>query len=87
MPTLKEQLPDWTDVEEAAYRLARCLGVMGPEIAQMSDAKSIFWSKNEVGDALYRMLTDLVAIGALLEHEQDNSLVKWNPSFKGRWER
>jgi hypothetical protein len=86
-PTLKERMTGWTDLEEAAFLLARSLGVMGPEVARMGDAKSVFWSKNKVGDALYRVLKELVDIGALVENENDSSLVKWSPAFRGSWEK
>lgn len=85
--TLKECLAEWTDLEEAAFVLARALGVMGSEVQRMAQAKSVFWSRNKVGDALYRILEELVALGALVKDENDDTLVKWNPAFKGSWEK
>ncbi len=83
--TLKEMLTDWTDADVAQFHLARCLGVMGPDVAAMASAKHVFWSANPVGDTLYQMLDHLLRIG-VLEHDAEESRYRWSPSFKGSWE-
>jgi hypothetical protein len=40
--SLKTQLADWTDFDGAAFGLARCLGLMGPEVRFQSEAKHVF---------------------------------------------
>lgn len=83
--TLKELLEDWTDADVAAFHLARCLGVMGPDVPAMASAKHVFWSSNSVGDTLYQMLQLLVGTG-VMEHDEEESRYRWSPAFKGSWE-
>jgi hypothetical protein len=59
---------------------------MGPEVNFALEAKHVFWSNNEVGNALYQMLDHLVKIGAL-EYDEEQQLYRWNPSFRGSWEQ
>jgi hypothetical protein len=64
-------LEEWTDFDVAGFALGRHLGVFpaggGEEFRKV---KGVFWSDNELGDALYDALGAMVALGNLefLEH-------------------
>ena len=76
MPSLRDRIPDWTDIDFAAHALAQALGVMAPD-AEMADTKWVYWSKNPLGDALVQMLDSLVEIGLLEKRDE--------PDFQYRW--
>jgi hypothetical protein len=86
--TLKEALSDWRDFDSAESALAISLGLMTPETNFQTDAKHVFWSDNPTGNMLSEFLTRLVQIGVLeyRETENDNEY-RWNPAFKGSWEK
>jgi hypothetical protein len=77
---LKDALREWADLEDAAFHLARITGVI-PADAAYADWKWMFWSRNDVGDALYEMLRALAAIGAIEEDPDDASRVRWSAGF------
>ena len=69
--SLRECLLDWTDVDVAAYHLGRQLGVLPPPQKDETEGdhfrrcKSIFWSANPLGDALYEALKAMEKCGFL----------------------
>jgi hypothetical protein len=79
--TLKTNLATWTDSDNASYYLALCLGIIAPDTEYLK-LRHIFWTDNDLGNQLYHMLTDLVAVG-VLERDADEDRFRWNPSFKG----
>jgi hypothetical protein len=84
MPTLRERLADWQDIDVAAYELGATLGVFpenDPDFENFRDRKAIFWAANPLGDALYAMLRSLVEIG-VLEHNENAMSYRWNPSYE-----
>ena len=87
MGTLGEELADWRDFDVAGYLLARALGVIPAEVQFHSDAKHVFWSDNPIGTAMYRTLDQLVEAGVLEKRNEPDIQYRWNPSFKGSWEK
>jgi len=84
MKTLKEKLKDWTDTDVAAFHLAVCMGLMPDDPKLFSgNAKHVFWSNDNVGNALYTLLFSLRDLGIL---EENDDGFRWNPEFKGSWE-
>ena len=69
--TLRKRLSGWTDVDVAQYHLGVVLGVLPPvspdesEFDHFGRCRSIFWSANGLGDALYDALLGLVNAGFL----------------------
>ena len=84
MNTLKEAIPDWTDVDVAEFHLACCLGLMGPDFPVR--AKHVFWSNNPVGSMLHEIVKRLIEQGILEAHPDDDMIVRWNKAFVGSWE-
>ena len=85
--TLRDELADWTDIDVAGLILARRLGIIGAEVQFQTDAKHVFWSDHPVGRALYQMLDQLVEAGVLEKRDEPDFQYRWNPSFKGSWDR
>lgn len=79
--TLRERLSDWTDVDVAQHHLGLVLGVLPPmedgetEGDHFRRCKSIFWSANRLGDALYETLKGLVDAGLLERLPDDDGIV------------
>ena len=83
--SLREALAEWTDWDWAGYELGICLGLM-PPAPVFGRAKHVFWSRHPVGEALYRVLDQLVAVGVLVKRDDPDFQYRWNPEFKGSWE-
>jgi hypothetical protein len=83
--SLREALADWTDWDGAGHALGVCLGLM-PAEPGWGRTKHVFWARHPVGDRLYRMLEDMVAVGILERREEPDFQFRWNPGFKGSWE-
>jgi hypothetical protein len=82
-----EVLRDWLDWDSTAYRLAITLGLMKHEPGLFQGpAKHVFWSNNPVGNMLYGMLDQMVAVGILEKRDEPDIQYRWNPSFRGSWE-
>jgi hypothetical protein len=84
-PTWRRSLTDWKDLDVLQHELAVMLGIVQPELT-LSDVKSLYWTVNPLGDALSRFLFQLVAAGVLEQHPEDDTLLRWNPAFRGFWE-
>ncbi len=78
--TLQDALQDWSDWDGASFELARCLGIIKPEV-RFLDVKPIFWTDNPIGNTLIAVLDELVTAG-ILEKEDDPGLrYRWSPDF------
>ena len=84
-PSLREALTDWTDWDGAMHSLGICLGLF-PQEDNFGNTKHVFWSSNPVGEALFRMLDELVGVGILERRDEPDIQYRWNPAFKGSWE-
>ena len=76
-------LTDWTDIDEAAHQLARCLGAL-PERSAMTDAKWVYWSNNPLGLELVGLLDRLTALGLLEKRDEPDYQYRVAPSFRSR---
>lgn len=54
----------WKDFDVMSHEVGVLLGVF-PEGSKMSDFKAVFWSQNEKGESLIRILDELVKIGVI----------------------
>lgn len=57
---LRDSLKEWVDFDGAMPVRARCLGIMGEEVATIRDAKPTFWTENPTSSLLLRILDELV---------------------------
>ena len=88
LETLKEALSEWCEVDSAMWALAILLGLMTPETDYQGSAKHVFWSNNPTGNMLSDFLTRLVELGVLEYRDTEADYeYRWNPSFKGSWEK
>jgi hypothetical protein len=85
--SLPERLHDWLDWDSAAYWLAVCLGLMEdePELFE-TRAKHVFWSNDPVGNMLYAILDQMVAVGLLETRDEPDKQFRWNAAFRVSWE-
>ncbi len=83
---LKQALKDWTDIDVAQFYLAVSLGIMGYDVSFPSEAKSVFWTNNPVGNATYAILEALTTANVLQKRDEPDFQYRWNPDFKGYWE-
>ena len=79
MSSLKEVLSDWMDIDDAAFDLAICLGILDPDANYQTDYKWVFWTRNPTGDRLYAILDFLVEQNILLKRYEPDYQYKWNP--------
>lgn len=84
---LKNLLEDWTDPDIAEYYLACCLGLMiyDDSFIQFRKVKYIFWTQNPIKILLDEILVKLIESN-LLEFDDNESMYRWNKSFKEDWE-
>jgi hypothetical protein len=59
---------------------------MSTEVSLRLDAKHVFWTDHPVGNALHKILSELVNVGALEFREDPDYQYRWNTSFVGSWE-
>ncbi|MEZ5986119.1 MAG: Imm45 family immunity protein [Hyphomonas sp.] len=83
---LATRLEAWTDLDVAAYHVAIALGLMPPPQAgagpfYFGGRKDLFWTDNPLGNMLFGILNDMVVLGALEEHSNDDTLVRWNSVY------
>jgi len=74
---LAADLVDWTDVDLAQYSLGSSIGMFPHQT--FHQAKSVFWTDNPVGDALWKVLHSLAEAG-VLDYRQE-------PDYQFRWSR
>lgn len=79
--SLRDDLADWKDLEEAAHDLARHLGVL-PAESIMRDFKWVYWSANPLGNMLVRTLDEYVTLGILEKRDEPDFQYRWNAEYK-----
>lgn len=79
----RSSLATWRDRDYVEYDLAVALGLLELGTPFATDAKHVFWSSNELGDALAGVLDILSKIGAV-EYNNDEMQHRWNPTFNWR---
>jgi hypothetical protein len=87
MSYLAEQLSNWTDIDVAAWHLAISLGLMQPprpdaQAFDFGGRKDLFWTRNPIGDLMFRLLDDLHDLGAVEAHPEDDHLLRWSPAYQ-----
>lgn len=86
MKSLKS-LNNYTDIDLIGFMIAKDLGIIDDKYNYHLDCKHVFNSKNIIGDLIYEFIEDLVKNG-VLEEDPDNFMkLRWNPKFKGSWEK
>ena len=80
--TLRDALKDWQDDDVAMLHLAHAIGIV-EDVAAVHNAKAVFWSKNSLGEFLYRLLQELKNEG-LIESDEAESRYRWKQDFA--WE-
>ena len=79
---LSEKLVDWTDIDIAAHELAIILGVVDESRESFQkEFKWLYWSDNQYGKLLYRMINDLVLID-FLEFDEEEQRVRSNKDLE-----
>ena len=87
LQSLKEALQEWRDYDAAAFALGSALGLWDSAFSTFAvDVKHVLWSRHEVGDELYSVLASLSRLGILLD-DSENQRYRWNPEYRGSWER
>lgn len=78
MTTLKEGLPDWTDWDGAAFKLAVTLGLMEDGQESWLKNKGTFWTSNPRESSLMLILQELVKAGILEHRTEPDVQYRWN---------
>ena len=82
MITLFNQLTEWADIDVAQQKLAIILGLADEKEGSFQvKLKWIYWSENQYGNTLYKILMKLVEIG-FLEYNDEEQKIRANPIFK-----
>jgi hypothetical protein len=84
--SLRVALADWLDWDFAQYALGRSLGLFGESVQYLA-VKGVFWSDNDTGPLLFRMLEQMAAAGVLEKRDEPDIQFRWNPAFQGYWEK
>lgn len=84
--TFKDAMQNWQDFDGAQYNLAICLGIIDAKYNFHIDTKHVFWTDNSLGNMLYAILENMRDEG-ILEHNEDELQFRWNPNYKGCWEK
>ena len=84
--TLRHALHDWTDIDVAQFYLAVSLGIMQSYVS-FSQVKGAFWTDNPVANTLVEILDSLRKANILEKRDEPDYQYRWNPDFKGSWER
>lgn len=82
---LKENLEDWMDIDIASHYLAVSLGLVRDHF-KMDEFKSIYWSDNDLGNGLVKVLDSLVESGFLLKRDEPDYQYKWSGIFDACYE-
>ena len=84
---LREYLREWRDVDIVQYELACILGIIDREKYNFHvHTKHVFWSRHELGNALFFIIRELSRAG-VLEFDEEELRVRWNPRYRGSWEK
>ena len=88
LETLKLATSDWCDAHYTQMAVAICFGLMTTETNYQMEAKHVFWSNHPIGNMLSDFVDRLVEVGVLEHRETEyDDEYRWNPSFKGSWEK
>jgi hypothetical protein len=72
--SLKNKLEGWTDVDFAAYELAKLLGWIDSD-ATFLETKHLWWSKE--GDSIYFVLNSMMENGILEKRDEPDIQYRW----------
>ncbi|MDB6064684.1 MAG: hypothetical protein JWR26_892 [Pedosphaera sp.] len=81
--SLKTELAEWQDYDRAGYVLACVIGIIPHEDGKyipITSVKYMFWSANELGEELVRILQQLARVGVLQDDSEEQKF-RWNPNF------
>ncbi|MBU0728684.1 MAG: hypothetical protein KKE17_10590 [Proteobacteria bacterium] len=81
MKSLKENLTDWTDWDQAELAIAKSLNILSPDSEMTPDTKGIFWSTNPLGNFLADVLEQMSEIGILEFREKPDLQFRWNNDY------
>ncbi len=68
------------DPDVAIYLLALSLGIIDDTVNFATDFKHIAWSRNALGDELYKIINRMLELGILKEVGEEDQLV-WDDEF------
>lgn len=77
MFSLKHNFTKWIDIDEAQYFLAKNLGIIESDTSFI-ETKHIYWSDNEVGNKLVRILDFFVEQGLMRKRDEPDLQYIWN---------
>jgi hypothetical protein len=83
--TWRESLTEYRHIDDLQHELATMLGIVDDRLG-MNDVKALYWTANPVGDALAKFLFALASAGVLEAHPEDETMLRFHPSFRGWWE-
>lgn len=83
---LNHVLKEWTEIDVSAFHIAVALGIFPhssdeKEIYNFGGKKHIFWTNNPLGNLLFDLLENLVALNILEKKDIDDGFYRWNPNF------
>lgn len=91
METLKEDLANWTEVEDAIIIIGKRLGIYEPDLKLGEIPKYVLWSKSKESEEvefISQTLFNLVDLGAIESRDdQDDIEFRWNPKFNLKWNK
>jgi len=73
--SLNADLADWTDWDFAAHILGRALGLTLGDFS--TEAKSVYWTDNRLGNGLHDALLALVQAGVLERRQDPDEQFRW----------
>lgn len=68
-----------TDIDIAQFKIGAILGFWSAD-DDFNKYKGLFWTDNPIGNSLYKIIENLIDIGAL--KWEDYPVVVYNPEFK-----
>lgn len=77
--TLRNKLSDWTDWDAASYVFGCEIGIFSG-VEEWITVKSIFWSKNALGEGLLEALDALVKAGVVEHRSEPDDQYRWSRS-------
>lgn len=80
MPTfqeLEQPLVDWKDADEAAFQVGVVLGLWSSDREAWRENKHVFWTNNDLGNAIHATLKHLVGRGILERRDEPDLQYRW----------
>lgn len=74
--SLKKDFSNWIDIDFAQYILAKHLGIIDPD-STFIKTKHLYWSDNEIGSKLIRILDFLVEQKLLIKRDEPDFQYQW----------